>query len=370
MLILNVKEAGNRMSDRGRVLERWIRWLLIGIVVVIAALVARWMMRERVAAKPLEPIQVVVRSLARKVASEYLSFAGRVEPIRDVLVAAEAGGRYTDMPVDVGASVEAGDVLIRIDDSLPKSALMRAEAEYTDAKRDFERTQKLAEKGAVSTSVLEAAATRMQFADAGLQDAKTMLARCVVRSPIQGRVEEKFVDVGEYAKDGDPVFRIANMSQAKVVVYVPEAEILDLNAGRSMIFTIGSIPETEFEGKVTFVAQAGDPVSHAFRMEMITDNSKGLLRGGMIADVVLKRSTHEPVIEIPFTAVLPRKGEHIVFVWEKGRAVRKTVRIHSLAGKNALISSGLEEGEMLIVEGQRFLQDGKRVLVKGPVQEQ
>ena len=357
------------MSDNGKVLERWMRWLILGIVLVIAALGAKWLMSEQIDAKPLEPVHVVVRAVDLKVATEYLSFVGKVEPVRDVLVAAETGGRFLDMPVDVGAQVKAGDLLIRIDDSLQKSAMIRAKAEHADAGRELERSTKLSGKGAVSRSVLEAAGKRMQFAEAGLQDAKARLAKCALKSPIDGRVEERFVEPGEYAKDGDVAFRVADMSKAKVVVYIPEGNVTDVKEGGTMRFTVGAVPETKFEGKVTFVARSGDLMNHAFRVEVSVDNPKGSLRGGMIADVVMERSSSKPVIEIPFTAVLPRKGNHIVFVWEQGRAVRKTVRIHSLAEKNALISSGLSEGEMLIIEGQRFLQDGKRVLARRPVQD-
>jgi len=351
--------------DSGLLLKRWIRLLIMGIVLVAAALAFRKLMKPAKLDQPMEPVYVSVLEIARTHAEERVAFAGTIEPIRDVIVSVEIAGRYTEMPVDVGSDVKEGDVLIKIEDSISKAAYERADAERIEAEKDLQRVSELGEKGGVSASVVDAAAARNRRAQAGVKEAEAWLAKCKVTSPIAGRVEERYVEPGEYALDGNRVFRIADLSKVKVIIFVPEADITDVKEGDTVSFSVSAYPDEVFDGDVTFVARAGDEWNHAFRVELTAENSSGKLRGGMIADVVIRRATKELVAEIPFTAVLPRKGEHIVYLWKDGRAVRRTVRIHAQAGENALISSGLEDGEYVVVEGQKFLQDGKRVVVKG-----
>lgn len=352
-------------DDTGRSLNMWILGLTLGIVVAIAALIVKGRLKGEQEVKAAEPTPIAVMTVKKEIATESVTFSGRVVPVRDVMVATEIPGRFLEMPVDVGSVVKAGDLLIKIDDALQIAAMARAAAEFGDAERELKRAEKLAKTGAVSTSILESAGTRMVIASAGRDEAAARLRKCSLTSPIDGRVEERFVETGEYAGDGNIAFRVADMSQVKVIVFVPEADIVDVEPGKTMKFSVGAYPESRFEGKVVFAARAVDAVKHSFRVELLAENSDGRLLGGMIASVTLERSTHQPVVEIPFVALLARKGEHIVFTCESDRAVRKTVRIHALAGESALISKGLSDGEMLIVEGQRSLQDGKPVQVEG-----
>ncbi len=337
--------------------------LAAAIVVAALALVVRSLARKTPGASEAEPTPVAVMLVEKRHASEEVRLVGKVEPIRDVTVAVEIGGRYIAVPSDVGDSVDAGDILVKIDDSVPKAAKARAEAEFQDSRRELGRLENLLKRGAVSESAVDSARTRLALAEGALAEAEAWLAKCSVTSPIAGRIEEKYIETGEYALDGNSAFRIADLSRVKVVVYVPERDIASVRKGDKMTFSVIAMPKTQFEGEVTFAARAADDMNHAFRVELAADNSDGALKGGMIADVTLRRQTKELVAEIPFTAVLPRKGEHIVFLHEDGRAVRRTVRIHAMVGEHALISSGLEPGEQLVVQGQKFLQDGRAVTV-------
>lgn len=358
------------MNDiSGKHLKRAIRWLLLGIAVVAAALIIKSITKERVVPVPVDPVNVSVMEVSSGPASEVVSFAGRIEAFHDVTVSTEIPGRFTEMPVDVGSIVKAGDVLIKIDDEIAQAALRRASSEYEEAKRELGRLTNLVDKGAVSQSILDSAETRFQLAGANMDEAQARLKKCTLTSPVDGRVEDRFVEPGEYAGDGNSAFRITDLSKVKVIAYFPGADIVDVQEGQQMQFTVSAFPEETFTGRVFFAARAADPGRNAFRVELVADNTDGKLRAGMIAGVVLERITKVAVVKVPFSAVLPRKGEHIVFVWENGHAVRKTVRIHSLAGESALLSSGISAGDRLIVEGQRFLQDGTRVRVEGDIQE-
>jgi membrane fusion protein (multidrug efflux system) len=344
--------------------------LVAGIVLLTTVLIVKGLKKKKPDASPTELTPVAIMAVDKRYAEEEVRMVGKIEPIRDVTVAVEIAGRYTEMPSDVGDEVKKGDVLVKIDDSLPRAALIRAEAEFDDSKRELGRLESLFKKGAVSESAVDAAKTRHAVARGSRDEASAWLAKSTVTSPISGRVEEKYIEVGEYALDGNRAFRVADLSEVKVVVYMPERDVVSVKKGDTLRFSVLAVPGKNLEGKVSFVASAAEAHNHAFRVELLAANQDGLLKGGMIADVTLGRKTQEEVAKIPFTAVLPRKGEHIVFLHENGRAVRRTVRIHSMAGESALISTGLEGGEQLVIEGQKFLQDGRAVSLVEEGQEQ
>jgi multidrug efflux pump subunit AcrA (membrane-fusion protein) len=94
---------------------------------------------------------------------------------------------------------------------------------------------------------------------------------------------------------------------------------------------------------------------------MVVPDPDSRLRAGMIAEVALVRGVAEQAIVLPLAAVVPHKGDYVVFVVEDGHAVRRLVRIDSFVGHEAVIRSGLSAGERVVIEGQRTLQDGMPV---------
>jgi membrane fusion protein (multidrug efflux system) len=113
-----------------------------------------------------------------------------------------------------------------------------------------------------------------------------------------------------------------------------------------------------FTGRVTFVSGVARRENNAFRIEASVANAGRRLKGGMIARAEIARGTVEAAVAVPLAAVVPRKGDHVVFVLRGERAERRVVRIESITGHEAILSSGLAVGETIVIEGHRALQDG------------
>ncbi len=91
----------------------------------------------------------------------------------------------------------------------------------------------------------------------------------------------------------------------------------------------------------------------------MTGNAAGELSAGMIVSVRLMHARLENSIVIPRVAIMPTKGEHVVFVAEEDRAVRRTVRLGDIIGGTSQhVVSGLSPGDRVVIEGQRTLEDG------------
>ena len=181
---------------------------------------------------------------------------------------------------------------------------------------------------------------------------------------MDGIVDVSGIEEGEFANEGVPVFRIVNIDRVKVVVDVPEKDIMSVEHGSASPFRVLCFPGRTFTGTVSFVSMQASRESNSFRTELLAENPGHALRGGMIAEVTWKRRTVDDAVLVPLAAVIPKKGEHVAFVVEDGRAVRRVVRIDAFTGEEALLASGIRPGDELVIEGQRALQDGAPVEVQ------
>ncbi len=295
-------------------------------------------------------------------ARDMIEIPGYLEPFSDAMIAAEKGGRITEIPVEKGASVKAGQILLRLNDRFWKAQAQQAEVQARETRKEWERWETLKDSGAVSTSNLDAVRKARDLAAAALEQARAHMEQCVVLSPIDGIVADRFVDRGEYAVEGGVLMRVVDVGKLKLVLDVPERDAAAVEVGREVAFSVSGIDQP-FGGVVRFVSPAAARASNSYRTEVEVDNSGGLLRAGMIASARLVRRVLDDAIVIPLAAVVNEKGEHVVFVVEASRAVRRTVHIDAIQGQEVLLLDGLSAGEQLVIAGQRSLQDGRKVKV-------
>jgi membrane fusion protein (multidrug efflux system) len=309
-----------------------------------------------------KPVPVRTLRIEGSRLDDVLLVPGVVEPHADVTLSAERAGTVKELSVERGSRVRAGDVLARVDDRTWRSILDRARIEAADAARERARWEELARTGAVSTSDLDRVVLRDEVAAVAVDEAEVNVRRCELQSPVDGAVEERYVEAGEYVTEGQPVVRVVTTDRLKVVANIPERDIASVSEGMRIPFNVQSLPDGSFTGTVTFVSVAGSRQSNCFEIEVEVDPGGLPLRPGMIAELSMTRRVWEHAIVIPLSAAVPRKGEHIAFVVAreggKTRAEARVLRIERIVGTRALVGSGLAEGDELVIEGHRGLQDG------------
>lgn len=278
-------------------------------------------------------------------------------------LAAEKAGKIDQLKADRGDRVEKGTLLMQIDDRVWAAELKRAEVAARDAKNNFERFQQLKKTGAVSDSEYDAVEREYIITKAGLEQARVNREQCQVRAPVNGIINDRFVEPGEYVQPGTPVFEIVDNETVKVLIGIPEKDIFALKVGDRMSFTVQPLGEHPFEGTVRFIAAQAAPENNAFRAELKVDNPEDLLRAGMIARVKFVRGIRKNMVSLPLSAVIPSNGDHIVYLAKDGHAVRRKVEIDSITRERVLISAGLNTGDQVVTEGNRTLSDGQRLRV-------
>ena len=284
-----------------------------------------------------------------------------IEANVNAVLSAEKAGRIVELMADRGDRIDKGQQLLQIDDRIWQTNLKQAKIAASDAKKNFERVKALQEAGAVAASEYDRNEMESVTTASMLEAANINIEQCRVVSPITGTLNDRFVEAGEYVQPGTPVFQVVDHATVKVMIQIPEKDIYSIKLGDRITFTVQPLPHRVFDGKVSFVAAQADERNNAFRAELAVGNADGILRPGMIAQIEFHRGICNNMVSLPMSAVLPSKGDHIVYLVKDGHAVRRKVQIDTITRQRALISQGLETGDQVVIEGNRTLSDGQRI---------
>lgn len=339
-----------------------ILWLIVGLMIFLVFLsVTMRREEEELETPPERAVPVETIFVETQPVTDMIQLPGRIEADVRSRLAVDKGGRVVEILAERGDPVQADQVLLRIDDRVWKRLLEQAEIELEDAQRAYHRWHHLAASGLISTGEYDTVQTRLDRARVSLADAELHVEQCRVTSPAAGVINDRFVEVGEFAPEGSPVLEFVIIDPAKLTLHVPERDVASVQLGEPLSFTVSVLPGKSFEGTITHVAEAGSLENNSFRVEVRVDNKDRVLRPGMIASARLIRERHEEAIVIPLSAVIPRQGEHFVFLAREDRAVRRLVKIDRILGEDVILAEGLEVDDELVLEGHRTLIDGSLI---------
>lgn len=300
---------------------------------------------------------------------------GSLEAEAQVDLQSEAEGRVSRILAREGETVRRGQVLLVLDQEKLRSQLQAAEAAATRAQaeaenlgRQLERNRGLLETGAISRQAFDdleashdAAQARLAETRASAALARRQLADASVVAPFSGRTGIRHVDLGDYVREGDPLFTLVDDDSLEIQFSVPERYIGRLATGSPVTLRVTSHPDTAFEGTVSFVSPVVDPTNRSVTLKARVGNPARALRAGQFANVVLGLERRPDAILVPEAAIVPRAGQTFVFLIEGGQATERPVRVGERARGIVQIASGVEAGDTVIVAGQQKVREGSPV---------
>ncbi|MEI6809020.1 MAG: efflux RND transporter periplasmic adaptor subunit [bacterium] len=353
--------AGPRSQPQNTTRNRTGLWLLIVLLAIVGGTIVLILAGKKPESLPVAPTLLVpVRTEAVLCSDvpEIITFAGRIEADPTVTLAFDLGGTVSVMGADKGMTVNQGQVLITLDDRLQDASLDKAQTGLKQADDELKRFAELRKTGAVSESDYDGIKAHADMAMATLKEAKAYYDKCRILSPISGVVEDRMINVGEFAAPGMPVLRVANLAKLKILIDAPERDVFSLKTGQDVPVQVDALPGRQFSGKVSYVAASADSKSNTFRVEITVGNPEGTLRPGVIAKVALTRRILTSAMSVSLASLIPSKGQYIAYVVKDGHAVRRVVKLVAIVGSRAVIMEGIHAGESVIVEGQRLASDG------------
>jgi len=207
----------------------------------------------------------------------------------------------------------------------------------------------------------KAALAQYKGAEAAERLAKKSYDDTFLKTPIAGRLAQRFVTLGLMVSPGMKVATVVDDAKMKLKVGVPEEEVSLIEVGNRVKIDVDAVPGKEFDGRLTSVALKADPMTRTFQVEieMVNDEARSL-KSGMFARADIKRELEKESLVVPSNAVIESNGSSVFVVKDSIVTLRHVVlglRNDSLVH----IASGLSAGELVVSFGQQNLRSGTRV---------
>jgi RND family efflux transporter MFP subunit len=309
---------------------------------------------------------VSVITAAKKDMTDNFSQVGTIVAYNDVAVVSETSGRVVKVRAEIGDYKEAGSVLVEVDSELKEAAFKTADVSYEKAKKDLERYEALYKEGSISDTQIEQARWSYQSAEAQFIVARRQLSDTKITTPISGIVTARYVNVGTMVMGAPQATQIANVvdiTRLKVKVNVAEKDVIRLKAGEKVDVTTDVFPGAVFTGSIFSISSKGDE-GHTYPVEVVLNNSKQQIKAGMFGRVIFMPKTAGESIVIPRESIVGSVKDAALYVVNNNVAKLRSVVTGKEAGTNIEILSGLQEGELVVVNGQNNLSDNAPVIIR------
>jgi len=285
---------------------------------------------------------------------------GVAQAMSELNFVSEISGRVVAVYADKGTKVAKGTPLLKVDSDLLEADYKATKASYDALKKDEERFTKSFEAGGVTSQQLDNIRTQLIAAESRLAMSKWKLDNAVVKAPIAGTVNNRFVETGALIAPNVPLFEIVDDSKIKVTCNISESRVRALKAGQRVSATTTDGSTKSFSGTVKNIGIKTDRGLN-YPVEIILYRNPDL-HVGMYLKVAFESGSGSAVF-IPRKAVVGSVLAANVYVVRDGKAERREVRLGEMVNDSIEILEGLEEGEEIVVAGLMNISDGSEVTV-------
>ena len=398
------------------------RWIKRGLLIALVLAVAGFLLRDLILGKPVETHQATRSDLVQTVVA-----SGRIMTPQRASVGAVITGRVVRIPVQEGQSVKRGDVLIELDDEderasvaqargavaqaearvrqlrevgLPaaEQALIQAQANLTQARRQHERAKELKAKGFVSQAALDDAQRNLDVAEsqlsaamlqvatnrpagsdfavaqtalaqarANLGVAQAKLDQTVIRAPVDGTLIARNVEPGNVVQPGKELMVLAPAGETQVVVQIDEKNLAQLKLGQQALASADAFPKERFAAELVYINPGIDALRGSVEVKLRVPKPPDYLRQDMTISVDIEVARSAATVVVPADAVRDASSaQPWVLAVDGWRARRRAVKLGLKGDGRIEVLEGVAPGDRLISAANGMVREGQRVRATAP----
>jgi membrane fusion protein, multidrug efflux system len=340
------------------------------------------------------PMTVEVDEVTRGDIAAHLTVVGNLIGQQTVDVVPRTGGRLVSVNVRLGDRVSRGQLLGKIEDreiveqvkqaeaslQVALATIRQREADLKFAEINLERSRNLFERQLLPRQSLDDAEARysssfaqldlsraqLQQTQARLDELRINLANTEITSPVNGFVGRRNFDVGAWVSTNAPVASVVDISSVRLVAHIVERDLRLVGVGDTAVVEVDAFPGQKFNGTIARVSPILDPQTRTAEMEIEVPNPGALLKPGMYARVDLTVDERKGVILAPKTAIVDYDGQRGAFVLtEDNKAEFVPVQVGIDDTTRVEVTSGLQQGQRIVVVGASSLRQGDNLVVAG-----
>lgn len=328
-------------------------------------------------------VPVVVATAQRGDLPVYYNGLGTVTAFNTVTVRSRVDGQIMRINFTEGQNVKAGDSLMEIDPRPFQVQLEQAEgqlakdqAQQQDAQVNLERYKLLYKEGVIPKQQLDTQNAQVGQFDgaiksdqAAIDNAKLQITYCHITAPISGRIGLRLVDVGNivHSSDSNGLLVITQLQPISVIFTLPQDQLPTVaaklrNGAQLSVQAFDRDDTDEIEaGKLLTIDNQIDTTTGTFKLKATFNNEKNLLFPNQFVNVHLLVDTRKNLMIVPAAAIQRGPQGTYVYTVDNGVAKIQTVTIAQTTGGNVGLSAGVENGDVVVIDGADKLQEGSKV---------
>jgi multidrug efflux system membrane fusion protein len=371
--------------------------LLLVVLLGVGGLVARTMVRSRVAASAAAAasasaaanrvVPVLTATVAERDVPIWLDGLGNVSAFYTVTVKPLVDGRIDKVLFKEGQHVKKGDVLVQIDPrpyaiqlQSAQAALARDVAQLKNGQVNLDRYQTLSSQKLIATQQFTDQQAQVAQLDAQVRADQAQIASAAlsldyarITSPIDGVTGVRLVDPGNVVHAADPggLVVVTELDPIAVFFTLPEDDLPAISRAREAKSDLAVEARSRDgdallgEGKLSVVDNEINQATATIRLKAIFDNPQQLLWPNQFVKARLRLGTREKAVTMP--AAVVQRGPQGMFAYVVGAdssVAMQPVEVESIQGETAIVTKGVKPGDQVVVEGQAQLRPGAKVATK------
>ena len=320
---------------------------------------------------------VNVEPVERTNLNSYLVLNGIVEPERKVEIYSRLSAYVKQIVKEEGTFVKENDILALLDDTEIRITYQQAKIQLDQAKLSLEeadanlkRSQELKKKDLISEQEFQTteATYKQRQLDydnrmENFKDLELQLNWTKIRSLSEGYITERMIEVGSRVNSNQQVYTIEDFSPLLIRVYVPTSDATQLRKGMKTEVTSEVLQGANFSGDIKLINPRIDVQSGTVKVTVEVFDESLRLKPGMFVEARIIIGQKEDILVIPRKSILFKQNKTFVFVLNRDLASQREITLGLTEEDHVEVTSGLEEGEIIVVVGVEALKDGQRVEV-------
>ncbi|HEY1662922.1 MAG TPA: efflux RND transporter periplasmic adaptor subunit [Verrucomicrobiae bacterium] len=344
----------------------------------IAGFVAGCSRAQAQSSPPPQP-SVTVAPVEQREIVEWGEFTGHTAPVDSVEIRPRVSGYVQEVRFQSGQLVKKGDILFVIDPRPYQAVFDQRQAEYNEAKSEFDRTEQLLQNNAISAEEAGERKARYEEAKANLDSAKLDLEFTQVRAPIDGRVSRALLTEGNYISGTagaasllttvvsvGPVYVYADMDENSLLKFnsLVAAKKMETNADGQIPVELQLADEVSsgHEGYVESLDNQLNPGTGSILVRAVFSNGDGQIVPGLFARIRIPLSDRHPALLVDERAIGTDQSQKFVFTLTASNTVAyQAVDLGATIDGKRVVESGLKPGEEILVDGLERVRPGMPV---------
>lgn len=316
-----------------------------------------------------EATLVTIDTIQKSSFQRYATLQGNIIAEDLVNASSEIGGRILDIYVREGQSVSRGQLIAKIDLEVIQKQIAEIETSLDLANTVYERQKRLWDQNIGSEIQYLQAKNNKERLEKSLESIQFQLSKQNVYSPSSGVVEREVRQAGELTSSGGPIIQILNTNKVKVVVDAPESYLGIVKRGDYVDIKIPAL-EKEFKARISLLGRMIDPANRTFKIEVKLNNSSGIYKPNLAAEMLVKDLEIDDVLVVPINLVQQEvSGDKFVYVIDDPNASELNSRkVYISTGENyednVIVEEGLSEGDLIIIKGARQISNKELISIQ------